>query len=132
MKKAQGQNNWLGLNYRQDKTIITGLWGCRLYCHRLNDRQDNKARQKLRVDEVATYTEQLDNFDIVWYKFRLKRMQFYMTKTLLFQENSNSLSFSPFSNNKTLSLLNFGLEYNIFSATNYLGTICAIITRSWL
>ena len=77
MKKAQGQNNWLGLNDRQDKTTITGLWDCRLRCHGLNDRQDDKARQKLWVDEVATYAAQLNNFDIVWYKFRLKDAIWY-------------------------------------------------------
>ena len=120
MKKAQGQNNWIGLNDRQ--TTITGLWGCRLRCLGLNDRQDDKARQQLRADEVATYAAQPNNFDIVWYKFRLKGIQFDMTKTLLFQENSNPLSFPPFSNDKSLSLLNFGLEYKIFSASNYLGT----------
>ena len=79
-----------------------------------------QGKTKVRTDEVATYAAEPNNFDIVWYKFRLKRMQFDMTKTLLFQENSISLSFPPFLNYKSLLLLNFGLGYKIFSATNYL------------
>ena len=46
----------------------------------------DRTRQQLRAYEVADYAAQPNNFD---------------TKTLFFQENSNSLSFPPFLNDKS-------------------------------